>query len=82
LTYEGSCDGVLLENPRGANGFGYDPIFFFPEFDKTFAEIPREEKNRVSHRGKALRELRDEFDKVIKWITQQIPVEEKFSGKE
>jgi len=82
LTYEGSCDGVLLENPRGANGFGYDPIFFFPEFDKTFAEIPREEKNRVSHRGKALRELRDEFDKVIKWITQQMPVEEKFSGKE
>ncbi|MBC2717452.1 MAG: XTP/dITP diphosphatase [Desulfobacteraceae bacterium] len=82
LTYEGSCDGVILENPRGDNGFGYDPVFFFPEYDKTFAEITRKEKSRVSHRGKALRELRDEFDKVIKWISQQMPAEEKFSCKE
>ncbi len=82
LTYEGSCDGVLLKHPRGANGFGYDPIFFFPEFDKTFAEIPQKEKNRVSHRGKAFREFRDEFDKVIKWIDLQMPLDEKFSCEE
>ena len=82
LTYEGSCDGVIIESPRGANGFGYDPVFFFPEFNKTFAQISRKEKSRVSHRGKALRELRDEFDKVIQWLRQQMPVEEKFSCKE
>lgn len=82
LTYEGSCDGIILESPRGANGFGYDPVFFFPAFSKTFAEISRKEKSRVSHRGKALRELRDEFDKVIQWINLQMPVEEKFQYKE
>jgi XTP/dITP diphosphohydrolase len=82
LTYEGSCDGVLLESPRGNNGFGYDPIFFFPELDQTFAEIPQEEKSHVSHRGKALRELGGEVDNVIKWISQQMPVEEKFQCKE
>ncbi len=82
LTYESSCDGVILESPRGENGFGYDPVFFFPEFDKTFAQISREEKSHVSHRGKALREMRDEFDKVIQWINQQMPAEEKFPCKE
>lgn len=82
LTYEGSCDGVILESPRGNNGFGYDPLFFFPEFNQTFAEIPREEKGRVSHRGKALTELRNEFDKVLKWMALQMPTEEKFSCKE
>jgi len=82
LTYEGRCDGVILESPRGSNGFGYDPVFFFQEFNKTFAEISREKKSRVSHRGKALRELRDEFDKVIQWIRQQMPVEEKFQCEE
>jgi len=82
LTYEGRCDGVILESPRGSNGFGYDPVFFFQEFNKTFAEISREKKIRVSNRGKALRELRDEFDKVIQWIRQQMPVEEKFQCEE
>jgi len=82
LTYEGSCDGVILESPRGVNGFGYDPVFFFPEFNQTFAEISRQEKSRVSHRGKALREFRDEFDKVMKWIDLQMPLDEKFSCNE
>jgi len=82
LTYESSCDGVILKHPKGANGFGYDPVFFFQEFNKTFAQISREEKSRVSHRGKALRELRDEFDKVLQWLRQQMPVEEKFQCKE
>jgi XTP/dITP diphosphohydrolase len=49
--------GTLLEEPRGAGGFGYDPIFFYPSLGKTFAETPREEKNRISHRGKAFHKL-------------------------
>ncbi len=82
LTYESTCQGVILETPRGENGFGYDPVFFFPEFNKTFAEISREEKSRVSHRGKALREMREEFDKVMKWIYLQMPLDDKFSCEE
>ena len=68
LTYEGRCEGLIAESPRGTNGFGYDPIFFFPPLKKTFAELTRQEKSRVSHRGKALEEFRNEFDNVLKWI--------------
>jgi len=50
-------EGTLLESPRGAGGFGYDPLFFYEPLGKTFAEIPREEKNRFSHRGKSFRKL-------------------------
>lgn len=78
LTYEGRCEGMITTEPSGTNGFGYDPIFYFPSLDKTFAELTREEKNRVSHRGKAFSELRGEFDKVLIWINQQMPVFEKF----
>jgi XTP/dITP diphosphohydrolase len=82
LTYESRCSGIILDAPRGENGFGYDPVFFYPEFNKTFAEITRAEKSRVSHRGKALREMRDEFDKVMKWISLQMPLDEKLACKE
>jgi len=51
--------GELLEAPRGNQGFGYDPIFFFSPLGKTFAELPREQKNLHSHRGKAFRKLLD-----------------------
>jgi XTP/dITP diphosphohydrolase len=50
---EGVVEGVLLEAPRGGGGFGYDPIFFYPPLGKSFAEIPADEKNRVSHRAQA-----------------------------
>ena len=73
LTYEGRCEGLITDKPQGHNGFGYDPIFYYPPLKKTFAELSREEKNRVSHRGKCLRQLRDEFDKVLIWITQHKP---------
>ena len=73
LTYEASCEGLILETPVGENGFGYDPIFYYPPFNKTFAELTRQQKSRVSHRGKALRELKDEFDKVAIWIQQHMP---------
>lgn len=76
LTYEGRCEGRLAEAPAGDNGFGYDPIFFYPAADKTFAQLTREEKNRVSHRGKALQELRDEFEKVMVWIRRHMPLED------
>ena len=57
-TMEGVVEGVLLEAPRGAGGFGYDPIFFYPPLGKSFAEISAEEKNRVSHRAQACRRAR------------------------
>jgi XTP/dITP diphosphohydrolase len=50
-------DGEILESPRGSGGFGYDPVFYFPTFRKTFAELLPEEKNLCSHRGKAFRKL-------------------------
>lgn len=73
LTYEGRCEGLIAERPAGENGFGYDPLFYYPPFKKTFAELTREEKSRVSHRGLALRELRGEFDKVRIWIRRHMP---------
>jgi XTP/dITP diphosphohydrolase len=76
LTYEARCQGLITERPAGSNGFGYDPIFFYPPLNKTFAELTREEKSRVSHRGKAFAELKDEFDKVLIWIRQHMPVQE------
>lgn len=55
--YEGACAGRILEAPRGDGGFGYDPYFFSDELGKTFGEATAEEKDRVSHRGRALRGL-------------------------
>jgi XTP/dITP diphosphohydrolase len=51
---EGVVEGIIVESPRGSNGFGYDPIFFYPPLGRTFAELTDEEKQRVSHRGQAL----------------------------
>lgn len=81
LTYEARCEGVITREPAGNNGFGYDPVFYYPPLDKTFAQLTREEKSRVSHRGKALRELQSEIDKVMVWIHQQMPVQERFECK-
>ena len=53
-----TVDGLIAETPHGTSGFGYDPLFFYPPFDKTFGEVPREDKDRVSHRGKAFARLR------------------------
>jgi XTP/dITP diphosphohydrolase len=80
LTYEAACDGIILEAPRGENGFGYDPLFFYPPKGKTFAEMTRDEKAEVSHRGKALQELKDEFDKVLAWIRKRIEEEKTMRG--
>ncbi len=55
---EGECRGWITSAPRGKRGFGYDPVFFVPEFGKTMAELAPEEKNRISHRGRALEKLK------------------------
>ena len=60
------ADGEILENPRGTGGFGYDPIFYLPELDKTFAELTPQEKNLYSHRGKAFRRVLSFLNSVIK----------------
>jgi len=52
----GDCDGFIALEPKGEQGFGYDPVFYLPELDKTMAELPLEVKNQISHRGKAARE--------------------------
>ena len=56
-TVTGTCEGRILREKRGTNGFGYDPIFFVPSLDKTMAELTQEEKSRISHRGHALEKL-------------------------
>jgi len=68
LTYEGRCEGVLTREPAGENGFGYDPLFFFSQHNKTFAQLSIEEKGDISHRGKALKEISNEMDKILEWI--------------
>jgi XTP/dITP diphosphohydrolase len=57
-TFDESCAGVILEEPRGSEGFGYDPLFFSEELGKSFGEATPEEKDAVSHRAKAFQALR------------------------
>ena len=59
--YSGSCEGRIVSEPRGENGFGYDPVFEFPEIGLTMAELSAERKNRVSHRAEAAR-------KAARWL--------------
>ncbi len=56
-TFRGTAEGIILDASRGANGFGYDPLFYFPQIQKTFAELTAEEKSKYSHRGAAFREF-------------------------
>ena len=61
--FEGRVDGVIIENQKGTSGFGYDPVFLPNGFDRTFAEMSDEEKNSISHRGRAMRKLMAFFQK-------------------
>ncbi len=63
-TFRGEVEGELLEAPRGANGFGYDPLFFYPAFGCSFGEAPLERKMEVSHRSQALRQMRKYLDSM------------------
>jgi XTP/dITP diphosphohydrolase len=58
LETEGKLEGIIAEEEMGTNGFGYDPIFFVPKLNKTVAQLSREEKNAISHRGNAIRKLK------------------------
>jgi XTP/dITP diphosphohydrolase len=62
-TFRGTAEGIILDAPRGTNGFGYDPLFYFPQIKKTFAELTAEEKSECSHRGAA-------FRKFLAWCEQ------------
>jgi XTP/dITP diphosphohydrolase len=62
--FEGKAEGILQETPKGSNGFGYDPLFFFPSINKTFAELTAAEKAHYSHRGEA-------FRKFLEWYSEK-----------
>ncbi len=62
-TFRGTAEGVILDAPRGTNGFGYDPLFYFPQIQKTFAELSAQEKSKYSHRGAA-------FRKFLEWCDE------------
>ena len=64
ITKRGTIEGIIGYEQRGENGFGYDPIFFLPEYGMTTAELPVEEKNKISHRGRALEQIKQELKKM------------------
>jgi XTP/dITP diphosphohydrolase len=64
-TFRGTAEGIILNMPRGTNGFGYDPLFYFAQIQKTFAELSAEEKSRYSHRGAAFRAFLDWYDQSL-----------------
>ena len=64
-TFRGVAEGIILDAPRGTGGFGYDPLFYFPQIGKTFAELSAEEKAKYSHRGAAFRQFLDWCEKRI-----------------
>ena len=65
-TVFGTCEGVILQEKRGTNGFGYDPIFFVPELGRAMAELTPEEKGSISHRGNAIRKLAQALPTLLK----------------
>ena len=66
LTARGECPGTIAFAPQGENGFGYDPVFWLPQLKKTFAQLSAEEKNAISHRGKALAEFKITLENYLK----------------
>ena len=62
---EGSVDGLIVDEPRGSNGFGYDPHFFVPAYGMTTAQMQAELKHAISHRGQALRRLREKLARIV-----------------
>lgn len=68
---EGTVEGLITEKPRGSGGFGYDPVFLIPDLEKTFAELSLEEKNTISHRGRAVKKLRQLLNEILDLQTQK-----------
>ena len=73
LHTEAAMEGFIAEKPAGSGGFGYDPILYLPEFGKTSAELTIEEKNKISHRGKALEAMKVRLKKVCLLYTSPSP---------
>ena len=71
-TADGAVEGVIIDTPRGSHGFGYDPVFFLPERGKTMAELPPEEKNRISHRARAAEAIKP----VLKRLLEEMDTKE------
>lgn len=65
LTAKGVMEGRIAHEPAGENGFGYDPIFYLPQYGCTSAQLPAEKKNEISHRGKALRAMKEQLAKLL-----------------
>lgn len=61
IVVEGICEGIIASEPRGENGFGYDPLFFISHFNKTMAELPLKIKNKISHRANGLKRMKEEL---------------------
>jgi len=72
LAEEGRIDGIILRQPRGNGGFGYDPVFYVPQLGRTFAEMDLNEKNSLSHRGQAFARLANKLKSVDKFVTDNI----------
>lgn len=70
LVYTGKCSGIILKEPLGVNGFGYDPLFYYPPLKRTFAQISPEEKTRISHRGIAMQKVKDDMNKIFNWLLE------------
>jgi len=66
IVASGACEGVIIHQPRGANGFGYDPVFFMPEQGKTMAELDPALKNQISHRAVAVRAIRPMLEDIVR----------------
>lgn len=65
INVQGEIEGYIVEGERGKDGFGYDPLFYIPEFEKTFAEMSSDEKNSISHRGRALKEIQEKIKEIL-----------------
>ena len=63
-TFDGICEGQIIEEPRGKVGFGYDPVFVPDEYEQTFAELPAQVKNKISHRARALEKVRKYLEQI------------------
>ncbi|MCI2105181.1 MAG: XTP/dITP diphosphatase [Intestinimonas sp.] len=70
ISSRGECPGTIAFAPQGENGFGYDPVFFIPALRKTFAQLTAEEKNKISHRGNALKKFQIELESYLNGINK------------
>lgn len=70
-TFSGSCEGMITDARRGTNGFGYDPVFYVPEKERTMAQLAAQEKAAISHRGAALKQLEKQLPEFIEMLGAQ-----------